>query len=1072
MIKWILQKIVGSKNQREIRRIRPTVARIREIEEALQREPEEKLRELTAKWQAHLARYHALEAPPKPVVERMSGEELREAAANLDARLAPLREEFASLPARVEATAAGIEAAKAAFHEIESDFIRSRARYLDQILPEAYAVVKNGARRLSGTTAIINDYPLTWEMVHFDVQLVGGVALHRGMIAEMQTGEGKTLVATLPVYLNALTGLGVHVVTVNDYLALRDSQWMGTLFRFLGLTVGCIQNQMPPWERRAEYNCDITYGTNAEFGFDYLRDNGMASSKDEQVQRGHYLAIIDEVDSILIDEARTPLIISGPSSQSSHQYDKYTPMVEALVRKQNQLCNDLAAEAKKLLEAGDTVGAGRALFKIKLGQPRNRQLMRSMEDPDMRRLLEKTELSFHQDAQKKELFAIKEELYFVIDEKAHDADLMEMGREYLSPADPDSFTLPDLGTLFADIDTNRDFTEEQKIAAKEEAQVLMDAQAEKIHNISQLLKAYCIFEKDVQYVVKDDKVIIVDENTGREMAGRRWSDGLHQAVEAKEGVAIEKETQTFATITIQNYFRLYEKLAGMTGTAETEAAEFHDIYRLDVLPIPTNRPNQRVDDNDQVFKTRREKFNAVIQKIEAAHGKGQPVLVGTASVEASETLARMLKRAKIPHSVLNAKFHQQEAEIVSLAGQKGAVTVSTNMAGRGTDIKLGAGVGELGGLYVIGTERHESRRTDRQLRGRCSRQGDPGRSQFFISFEDDLMRNFAAADRMTNMMERFGMKEGEALEHSWLNRSVETAQKRVEQRNYTGRKRVLDFDDVMNKQREVVYGYRNEVLSTETPRDLVNEIIEETITGKVSGVLTNQDVESEEFAELFHWVNTTLPVRLTVGDLPAGTRSEEDVAAFLIGKVKEVYETRIDNLPLEVLDQEERRMVLAAIDKQWQAHLYNMDALREGVGLRAQGQKDPLIEYKNEAYNLFVTLMDSIKNEALQNLFRSAANLEAFLRQLHSAPQELRGGEEALIGQENYASSGSIENIDPATLPSPSGSVVKLNLPKRKPSFSIETTGRNALCPCGSGKKYKQCHGRDELAESAPEEEI
>jgi len=1052
MIKWILQKIVGNKNQREVRRIRPTVARINEIEEALQREPDEKLLEFTEKWKNHLSRYHALVVPPKPAIERMGESELRETAANLETRLAVLREEFPTLPARVLATTESIEAAKDAFHEIEPLFLKSRARYLDQILPEAYAVVKNGARRLFGTTHLINDIPQKWEMIHFDVQLVGGVALHRGMIAEMQTGEGKTLVATLPVYLNALTGLGVHVVTVNDYLALRDSSWMGTLFRFLGLTVGCIQNQMPPWERRAEYACDITYGTNAEFGFDYLRDNGMASTKDEQVQRGHYLAIIDEVDSILIDEARTPLIISGPSSQSSHQFDTYKPLVEQLVRRQTQLCNDLASEAKNLLESGDTIGAGRALFKIKLGQPRNRQLMRYMEDPEMRRLLEKTELSFYQDSQKKDLFAIKEELYFTIDEKGHDSDLMEKGREYLSPGDPESFTLPDLGTLFADIDTNTGLTEEQKLAAKESAQVQMDAQAEKIHNISQLLKAYCVFEKDVQYVVKDDKVIIVDDNTGREMPGRRWSDGLHQAVEAKEGVAIEKETQTFATITIQNYFRLYEKLAGMTGTAETEAAEFHDIYRLDVLPIPTNRPNQRIDENDQVFKTRREKFNAVIQKIEEAHSKGQPVLVGTASVESSETLARMLKRAKIPHSVLNAKFHQQEAEIVSRAGHTGAVTVSTNMAGRGTDIKLSPGVAELGGLYVIGTERHESRRTDRQLRGRCSRQGDPGRSQFFISFEDDLMRNFAAADRMTAMMERFGMKEGEALEHSWLNRSVETAQKRVEQRNYTGRKRVLDFDDVMNKQREVVYGYRNEVLSTETPRDLVNEIIDETIPAKVHEYLAGRDHDSEDYNELLHWINATLPVRITAEELKIESSNEQSISNFLVGKVKETYQSRVSNLPPEVLDQEERRMVLVAIDKQWQAHLYGMDALREGVGLRAQGQKDPLIEYKNEAYNLFVTLMDGIKQEALQNLFRSASNLEAFLRQLHGAPQQLQGGEEAL----DYASS----DADP-TQASPEGSTLKLNLPKRKPSFSIETSGRNALCPCGSGKKFKQCCGKE-----------
>jgi preprotein translocase subunit SecA len=911
---------------------------------------------------------------------------------------------------------------------------------------------------MCGKEIQVNEHPLEWQMVHFDVQLVGGIALHRGMIAEMQTGEGKTLVATLPVFLNALTGLGVHVITVNDYLAKRDSDWMGSLFRFLGLSVGCIQNQMAPWDRREQYACDITYGTNAEFGFDYLRDNGMASTKDEQVQRGHYFAIIDEVDSILIDEARTPLIISGPTAQSSHQFDKYKPLIESLVKKQTALCNDFAAEAKKLAEAGDMDGAGRMLFKIKLGQPRNRMLMRFMEEPENRRLIEKTELSLHQDARKKDLFEIKEELYFTIDEKSNDADLMEIGRQFLAPGDPESFTLPDLGTLFADIDTNLDLTEEQKIAAKEQAQQRMDAQAEKIHNISQLLKAYCVYEKDVQYVVKDGKVIIVDDNTGREMPGRRWSDGLHQAVEAKEGCAIEKETQTFATITIQNYFRLYEKLAGMTGTAETEAAEFHDIYRLDVLPIPTNRPNTRVDENDQVFKTRREKFNAVIEKIKEAHEKGQPVLCGTASVEASQTLARMLQRAKIPHSVLNAKFHEQEAEIISQAGQAGAVTVSTNMAGRGTDIKLGKGVPEVGGLFVMGTERYESRRVDRQLRGRCARQGDPGRSQFFISFEDDLMRNFAAAEKMTAMMERFGMKDGEALEHSWLNRSVETAQKRVEQRNYTWRKRVLDFDDVMNRQREVVYGYRNEVLSTETPRDLVTEIIEETIPAKVNEFLVDRDYDAPDHSELLGWVNATLPISITIEELDV-SKTPEQISDYLVSKVKETYEIKVRNLPYEVLDQEERRMVLVAIDKQWQSHLYNMDALREGVSLRAQGQKDPLIEYKNEAYNLFVRLMDSIKQEALSNLFRSASNLADFLKQLHSQPKQLQSSETQLT-QNNMAITGSLENVDPSQVDSSGSGELKLNLPKRKPTFAIETTGRNAPCPCGSGKKFKQCCGK------------
>jgi preprotein translocase subunit SecA len=1059
MIKWILQKIVGSKNQREIRRIRPIVARINEIEEALQREPVEKLRELTEKWRSHLARYHELQSPPKPQLFRMAEEELRIVAQDIETRFSRLREEFPQLPASIEPSPDSIEAAKEAFREIEPSFRERRAKYLEQILPDAYAVVKNGARRMCGSQISVCDHTLTWEMVHFDVQLIGGIALHRGMIAEMQTGEGKTLVATLPVYLNALTGLGVHIVTVNDYLARRDSEWMGSLYKFLGLTVGCIQNQMHPQDRREQYLCDITYGTNSEFGFDYLRDNGMATATDEQVQRSHYLAVIDEVDSILIDEARTPLIISGPATVSSHQYDTYKPLIERLVKKQTDLCNDLAAEAKAKLESGDPDAAGRALFKLKLGQPRNRQFMRLMEEPENRRLLEKTELSFYQDAQKRELFAIKEELYFTIDEKAHDADLMEMGRNFLSPNDPDAFVLPDLGHAYGEIDADPTITDEERFARKEALQTRLDQQGEKMHNISQLLKAYCIYEKDVQYVVTEGKVVIVDENTGREMPGRRWSDGLHQAVEAKEGCVIERETQTYATITIQNYFRLYEKLAGMTGTAETEAAEFSDIYKLDVLPIPTNQPNSRVDLNDQVFKTRREKFNAVVKKIAEAHEKGQPVLVGTASVDASETLSRLLKREKIEHQVLNAKYHRQEAEIISQAGQRGAVTVSTNMAGRGTDIKLGAGVADLGGLFVIGTERHESRRVDRQLRGRCARQGDPGLSQAFLSFEDDLMRNFAAAERMTQMMERFGMEDGEALEHSWLNRSVETAQKRVEQRNYIWRKRVLDFDDVMNKQREVVYGYRNEVLSTETPRDLVTEIIEKVIPANVIGYFAGRDDNSPDLTELYHWIQGNLPVRVLLEEIQTA-KSPELITELLVEKVKEAYEARTATLPPEILEQEERRMVLAAIDKQWQAHLYNMDALREGVYLRAQGQKDPLVEYKNEAYNLFVELMGSIEQEAFHNLFRSAAAIEAFIKQLQSTPHQLQSAEVELTQDNIGHSSGS------AMLPSPEGSSIKLNLPKRKPSFDIANSGRNAPCPCGSGKKFKQCCGKDAETEA------
>jgi preprotein translocase subunit SecA len=1016
MIQWLFPKLMGGKNGREVNRIRPTVARINEIEGALQREPVEKLLDLTNSWRAHLARYHALDAPTAAQLELMDDNGLHSTAAVINVRFSVLRKEFSALPSEVAATASSIESAKAAFHQIEGGFAKSRAKYLETILPEAYAVVKNAARRLCGSSILVNDHPMTWDMVHFDVQLTGGIALHRGMIAEMQTGEGKTLVATLPVYLNALTGLGVHVVTVNDYLAKRDSDWMGALFRFLGLSVGCIQNQMPQSERREAYACDITYGTNSEFGFDYLRDNGMASTRDEQVQRGHYIAIIDEVDSILIDDARTPLIITGPDSGNSHAFDSHKSSVARLVRQQTDLCNQIATEAKRMLDSGETKAAGLALFKLKLGQPRNRQFMRFMEDPEMRRLLEKTSLSFQQGAFQKDVFKLKEELFFVIDEKAHDADLMEKGRRFLSPDDPDSFTLPDMAPLLAAIDADPALSIEQKSTAKQEVRHRMDAQAAKIHGISQLLKAYCLYEKDVHYVVRDGKVTIIDESTGREMAGRRWSDGLHQAVEAKENVVIEKETRTYATITIQNYFRLYEKLAGMTGTAETEAAEFHDIYQLDVLPIPPNTANIRMDENDQIFKTRREKFNAVISRIQAAHSVGQPVLVGTASVESSETLARLLKRAAIPHSVLNAKFHEQEAEIVARAGERGAVTVATNMAGRGTDIKLGPGVAELGGLFVIATERHPSRRVDRQLRGRCSRQGDPGRSQFFISLEDDLMRNHASPERMAAMIEQSVKSSGP----SSLGALVETAQRQVEQRDYQSRKRVLDFDDVMNLQREIVYAYRNDVLTTENPRKLVHDTIREIVQEQVARHLAEAESFDTSHTGLCQWMQGAFLI--PIGNDELSDLGEEEINTLLVHRIQETYDQRASAVPKDLLASGEQLMVLFAIDRQWQEHLEAMDELREGVYLRAQGQKDPLVEYKNEAYELFITLMTSIRRDALRNLFRNLGHIEAYLAQAQSP--------------------------------------LKLNLPESKPAPSQAALGRNSACFCGSGRKFKQCCGR------------
>ena len=988
MLSWILKKIVGNKNQRELRRMLPIVKQINEIEGGLQSLPDEALRAKTLEWKDRLSK---IQEPDKLALE------------------------------------------------------------LEAILPEAFAVVKNGARRLCGREFIVCGHPLTWNMVHFDVQLIGGMVLHRGRIAEMATGEGKTLVATLSVYLNALTGRGVHVITVNDYLAQRDAEWMGQLYTFLGLSVGIIQNDQPPPLRREQYICDITYGTNSEFGFDYLRDNGMATSRDQQVQRGHAFAIVDEVDSILIDEARTPLIISGPATVSTHQYDRFKPLVEQLIRKQNMLCNRLGSEAKELLDAGKTADAGRTLFKLKLGQPRSKALLRLLEDPEMRKLMDKAELEFYKDTEgKAALVALKEELFFTIEERSHDADLTELGRSYLNPDDPNAFVLPDLLTEYADIENDSALSVAEKTAQKTARQLHCDSQAERIHNITQLVKAYCLYEKDVEYVVEENKVIIVDTFTGRKMPGRRWSDGLHQAVEAKEGVQIDRETQTLATITIQNYFRLYHKLAGMTGTAETEVSEFHDIYRLDVNVIPTNRRVSRLDENDRIYKTRREKYSAAIEAIKEAHAKGQPVLVGTASVEASELLGRMLKLQKIPHTVLNAKFHMQEAEIVSRAGLKGAVTISTNMAGRGTDIKLGEGVTELGGLFVLATERHESRRIDRQLRGRCARQGDPGRSRFYVSFEDDLMRNFGASDRMTKIMETFGLKEGEELEHPWLNRSVETAQKRVEQRNYMIRKRTLEFDDVMNQQREVVYGYRNEVMDSENPRTLIAEVISEVVPKKAATFLEPIDGEEPDYEGLLQWLNTTFPLGLSKDKAALHTRTVDENGAFLVETIRAAYERKAELEHPDALRGLERYIILNAIDRLWQEHLYAMDGLREAVYLRAFGQKDPLVEYKNDAYLMFVDLMDTIKGEVLNNLFRSTTNLQAFEQLLANIPQILSRPDLALNPE--TAPQGQA----PASVPE-KAPARKFELPLKR---EMPRVGRNDPCPCGSGKKFKSCCGR------------
>jgi len=1023
MIGFIVKKIIGSKNDRELKRIRPLVERINALGAELQNASDDDLRRKTAAWKDELSKI----------------------------------EDNAEL-----------------------------AKRLNEILPEVFAVVKDACRRLCGQDIIVRGHPLRWEMVPFDVQLIGGYALHSGRIAEMATGEGKTLVATLPVYLNALTSRGVHVVTVNDYLAARDSEWMGAVYKFLGLTVGCILHDQPPKVRREQYACDITYGTNAEFGFDYLRDNGMATRKEDQVQRGHYFAIVDEVDSILIDEARTPLIISGPAVITyDEQYGQFKPQVESLFHAQERMCNRFLSEAGDLIqklhpEDGANVPnpealekeIGLLLFRVKTGTPKSEGLMKFLEEPENLRLMNQAELSLHADQKKIDLYAEKEQLFFAIDEKSNEADLTEKGRNFLSPKDPDAFMLPDLTTALHEIDTGPEADARKRMEAKTKLQQEFESKAQRIHAISQLLKAFALYQKDVQYVVQENKVIIVDENTGRLMTGRRWSDGLHQAVEAKEGVEIERETQTLATITIQNYFRLYHKLAGMTGTAETEAQEFFDIYKLGVLVIPTNRPIARQDANDSVYKTKREKFSAVVSEIKDVHGKGRPILVGTISVEVSEQLSRMLKREGIIHSVLNAKFHQQEAEIVARAGQRGSVTIATNMAGRGTDIKLGAGVADLGGLHVLATERHEARRIDRQLRGRCARQGDPGSSHFFISLEDDLMRLFGS-DRIVKYMEKMGLEEGQELEHPLLNRSIQTAQKRVEQHNFQIRKRTLEYDDVMNKQREVIYGFRNEIIHAEDVRDRLMDIMEEVVIQKVEEFTTG-DFESGEWKirGLADWVNLNFPLGMPEAEISKAAKSgtEQPVAGsvfdglspaqfavcnFISDSVRKAYDLKVSFEKPEALKEVERYTILSAIDRLWQEHLYEMDSLRYSIGLRAHGQRDPLIEYKAEAFKIFDELMVNIKTEICHNIFRSASSLMAFENFLRNVPQQTLHQSASAFGGGTGAPTPEQQNKASDVVNEAMAAVEKA-----KPIRSGPKVGRNDPCPCGSGKKYKQCCGR------------
>ncbi len=1022
-----LKKLFGSKHERDVRALLPLVEEINNQCERLHNLTDEQLRAKTDEFRARIK-----EATKEIEDDIASAKEEVKQAQSYEKR----ETLYAQIDALEKELDAGIEAA------------------LKEILPEAYAVVKEACRRLVGTAWEIAGNKVTWDMVPFDVQLMGGIVLHQGKIAEMATGEGKTLVATLPAYLNALPGRGVCIVTVNDYLAMRDSQWMGRVYEFLGLKVACILQQMDSAQRRAQYAADITYGTNNEFGFDYLRDN-MVTSPEEMVQRGHNYAIVDEVDSVLIDEARTPLIISGPVAVEDHKFNEMKPHVERLMNAQKNLVAKILADAEQLLQQGKTEDAGVLLLRAQRGLPKSNKLLKLLSEPANKTLVQNTEKIYLRD-QENRMHEIDDELYFSIDEKSHAIDLTEKGRESLAQSypgrDKDLFVIPDIGTEYSHIENDAVYTPEQKQHQKDRVNKLFAERSDRIHTILQLLKAYCLYEKDDEYVVSDDgKVMIVDEFTGRLLPGRRYSEGLHQAIEAKEGVKVERDTQTLATVTLQNYFRLYKKLAGMTGTAETEAAEFFEIYKLDVVVIPTNKKMIRVDHDDQVYKTTREKYNSLIQEIEEMRKINRPVLVGTTSVEVSETISRMLKRKGIPHNVLNAKQHQREAEIVAHAGLPGAVTIATNMAGRGTDIKLGAGIAEAGGLHIIGTERHEARRIDRQLRGRAGRQGDPGSSRFFLALEDDLMRLFGS-ERIARVMERMGLQEGEVIQHPMITRSVERAQKKVEENNFGIRKRLLEYDNVMNQQREVIYSRRRHALLGERLRDDIIDMVRDMSTNIVERFYPDGDLEG-----LRNEVRSRFLADLQMTPEQFQKLGQEGVAEAIVKAAEEFYRRKEEQLGHEMMGMLEKMAMLQVIDAKWRDHLREMDDLKEGIHLRGYGQKDPLVEYKTEAFKMFMELMEMIADEVVRIVFTYFPERPEQLpspRQRHPLRRE-----EIVMTHESALGAGFQANREP--IPASAGQPMQAGQrpPKQQPIRVGEKIGRNDPCPCGSGKKYKNCHG-------------
>jgi len=1098
-----LGKLLGSKGQRDLKEITPFVDKIKAVYEGIVTLSNDELRARTETLKTRIQEYVSVD------VARIA-----ELKANIEETEIDLREKI-----------------YAEIDKLEKDITSKYEEILDEILPEAFSIMKDTARRLTENSEVIvtaNDFDrelaanhdfvtiqgdqahyknqwtaggtlIKWEMVHYDVQLFGGVVLHKGKISEMGTGEGKTLVATLPVFLNALTRNGVHLVTVNDYLSKRDSEWMGPLYMFHGLTVDCIDKHKPnSEERRQAYLADITFGTNNEFGFDYLRDN-MATAPLDLVQRKHNYAIVDEVDSVLIDDARTPLIISGPVPKGEDQlFEELRPKVERLVNTQKTLVTKYLADAKTLIKSEnekEREEGALALFRSFKGMPKNKPLIKYLSEQGIKALLLKTE-EFYMQENNRNMYVATDPLYFVIDEKNNTIELTDKGIDLITDNTDDAqfFVLPDVGSEIADLEKDKTITTDEKQSQKDDILQAYSIKSERVHTINQLLKAYTLFEKDVEYVVMENKVKIVDEQTGRIMDGRRYSDGLHQAIEAKENVTIEAATQTFATITLQNYFRMYHKLSGMTGTAETEAGELWDIYKLDVVVIPTNRPIQRHDMEDRVYKTKREKYTAVIEEIDRLVAAGRPVLVGTTSVEISELLSRMLNGRKIKHNVLNAKLHQREAEIVAAAGQSGTVTIATNMAGRGTDIKLTAEVKAAGGLAIIGTERHESRRVDRQLRGRAGRQGDPGSSIFYVSLEDDLMRLFGS-ERISGIMDRLGFEEGEMIEHSMISKSIERAQKKVEENNFGIRKRLLEYDDVMNSQREVVYSKRRHALMGERIGVDITNMIYDTADNSVENARNASDYEQLEvdllkvFAmdvpfkeEDFHSTKiNTLCDQVADSALSTFKRKMDKLASIAYPVIKQVYEEkgqqyesilipvsdgkRVFNITAhletayksearEVVKAFEKQTLLFVIDDEWKEHLRQLDELRNSVQNASYEQKDPLLIYKLESFGLFKEMIDTINRKVLAILMRGQIPMREPEQVREARPSQRMDLSKYKTQKDEVGdgSSSSSNSNDPTKQDT-------RELQHHEPIRVEKKVGRNDPCPCGSGKKYKNCHG-------------